>query len=488
MRRRRRSQVAAQPRHGGRLHAQPRLLADRIRRRDRSRPTSGSRSSCPRSAPSSSRASTSSRRRSTPSTRAPSPRRKWGARATGGADKWKYTVLVGEDRGRRQRHPSRNRRVELSRAGLLLDRRLGRVRRDIGSSFVSLLYCRARDRRRRLEPRLRSRLRVAADRPGHDHRAAALEHIADARPPRPRRRVGRPLSQRPCRPPLVEPLDGDVGHLLRVSRLRRRIPRRQRLRAAGRLPVGIRRARLHLPLEGPRRPPIARLRLGRLPSGPGREDHAAPGGRRQRPRRAAQHLRAARARGPRPALGSRALSACTGSAPISRSAPATSSRASDLRGQFGDEVDFANDRLGDGGTLLLEADLRPTDHVALALSLNRRWLDVNDAELGSGRLLTSQVARLKAVYTFNAKSWLRLIGQWVETERDPSLYYDEVDMRVRRPLGLARLRLQAQLADRALRRLLRPAGARDRNRSPRALRPRGLPQGLLRLPRLSQPT
>jgi len=100
-----------------------------------------------------------------------------------------------------------------------------------------------------------------------------------------------------------------------------------------------------------------------------------------------------------------------------------------LQGNLGEQVDFANDRQGDGGTLRLDADLRPTDHVALSLSLNRRWLDVDDPFLGSGRLFTSDVARLKAVYTFNAKSWLRLIGQWVETERDPSLYRDEVTAR-----------------------------------------------------------
>ena len=30
--------------------------------------------------------------------------------------------------------------------------------------------------------------------------------------------------------------------------------------------------------------------------------------------------------------------------------------------------------------------------------------------------------RLRGNYTFNARSWLRLVSQWVHTERDPLLY------------------------------------------------------------------
>mgnify|MGYP003449395532 FL=1 len=30
------------------------------------------------------------------------------------------------------------------------------------------------------------------------------------------------------------------------------------------------------------------------------------------------------------------------------------------------------------------------------------------------------------VYTFNARSWLRLIGEWAGTERDPALYTFDV--------------------------------------------------------------
>ncbi len=36
------------------------------------------------------------------------------------------------------------------------------------------------------------------------------------------------------------------------------------------------------------------------------------------------------------------------------------------------------------------------------------------------------MARLRAAYTFSARAFLRLIGQYVETKRDPSLYTFDV--------------------------------------------------------------
>jgi hypothetical protein len=98
----------------------------------------------------------------------------------------------------------------------------------------------------------------------------------------------------------------------------------------------------------------------------------------------------------------------------------------EFRGRFGDEIDFANDRLGDGGSVSFEVELRPTDHLAVELEVDRRWLDVEKEEGLAGRLFTAEVAQLRSTYTFNAKSWLRLIGQWHSTERRPELY-DEPD-------------------------------------------------------------
>jgi hypothetical protein len=66
----------------------------------------------------------------------------------------------------------------------------------------------------------------------------------------------------------------------------------------------------------------------------------------------------------------------------------------------------------------------------LVVNYNRRWLDVDAGGGLEGRLFTAEVSRLKGVYLFNARTWLRLVAQWVETNRDPRLWEAEVDARV----------------------------------------------------------
>ena len=92
-----------------------------------------------------------------------------------------------------------------------------------------------------------------------------------------------------------------------------------------------------------------------------------------------------------------------------------------LNGDAGEQVDFDNSRRGDGATINLFAVVRPTDHLELRFDGGRRWLNVDAAD-AKGRLFTASVARLRTQYTFNARAFLRVIGQWVETERDPALY------------------------------------------------------------------
>jgi len=89
---------------------------------------------------------------------------------------------------------------------------------------------------------------------------------------------------------------------------------------------------------------------------------------------------------------------------------------------FGDEIDFANARKGDGVSISASATLRPNDHLELSGSANTRWLNVDDAALGSGRLFLAQVERLRASYSFSSRSFIRLIGQYVQTTRAPGLY------------------------------------------------------------------
>ncbi|HEY0781009.1 MAG TPA: hypothetical protein VGE98_01030, partial [Thermoanaerobaculia bacterium] len=99
-----------------------------------------------------------------------------------------------------------------------------------------------------------------------------------------------------------------------------------------------------------------------------------------------------------------------------------------VSGYWGDDVDVSNVRSGRGGVVNVAATIRPTDHLELKLNASRQWLDVAPPSAGPEggtqdlRLFTATVQRLKATYTFTSRIFLRLIGQRVNTERDPSLF------------------------------------------------------------------
>jgi hypothetical protein len=62
---------------------------------------------------------------------------------------------------------------------------------------------------------------------------------------------------------------------------------------------------------------------------------------------------------------------------------------------------------------------------------------VDAAGGGQARLFTAQVQRLKATYNFSPRAFLRLIGQYVNVDRDPSLYVMSVPERSARFSGSA---------------------------------------------------
>ncbi|HET7745649.1 MAG TPA: DUF5916 domain-containing protein, partial [Vicinamibacteria bacterium] len=98
-------------------------------------------------------------------------------------------------------------------------------------------------------------------------------------------------------------------------------------------------------------------------------------------------------------------------------------------GWVGEEVDFSNRRVGTGVNVIVRARIRPTDHLELQLNESRRFLDVRPGDAVSGpreRLFTAQVDRLRATYTFTPRAFVRGIVQYVQTRRDPGLFVDEV--------------------------------------------------------------
>jgi hypothetical protein len=106
-----------------------------------------------------------------------------------------------------------------------------------------------------------------------------------------------------------------------------------------------------------------------------------------------------------------------------------------VSGLAGQDVDVLNVRVGRGFSVTAFATVRPTDHLTLDANSAVSWLNVGRrvapsvAVTGSSRLFTAQVQRLKATYNFNPRIFLRLIGQYVSTRRDPSLYVVEVPRR-----------------------------------------------------------
>jgi hypothetical protein len=91
-------------------------------------------------------------------------------------------------------------------------------------------------------------------------------------------------------------------------------------------------------------------------------------------------------------------------------------------GNFGTDVDFTNVRLGRGGQFNMAATINATDHLMFDMIANTSWLHVDDAAGVSRPLFTARVERVRANYTFTARSFVRLIGQYVSTDRDPALY------------------------------------------------------------------
>jgi hypothetical protein len=99
-----------------------------------------------------------------------------------------------------------------------------------------------------------------------------------------------------------------------------------------------------------------------------------------------------------------------------------------LSGFLGQEIDFDNVRPGRGGSIVSQFTLRPTDHLAVDLYGTYNWLNVT-AGGQSGRLFYADVARVRIVYCFDARTFLRLVGQDVRVDRRPSFYLAAVTPR-----------------------------------------------------------
>jgi len=94
----------------------------------------------------------------------------------------------------------------------------------------------------------------------------------------------------------------------------------------------------------------------------------------------------------------------------------------ELELELGDRLDVANTRNGTVFSVEPEVTWRAGRHLNLSASYLHERLDVE-----GGRLYTARLAQLRAVWQFSLRTFLRVISQYTDLTRDPSLYHDEVD-------------------------------------------------------------
>jgi hypothetical protein len=97
-----------------------------------------------------------------------------------------------------------------------------------------------------------------------------------------------------------------------------------------------------------------------------------------------------------------------------------------IDGYAGQDIDFANGRTGRGASFTYGGTLRPNDHLEITLNNALRWLNESQTS-DHGRIFTAQVERITARYTFNAKTFVRAIVQNDRTNQNPALYTFVVD-------------------------------------------------------------
>lgn len=95
-----------------------------------------------------------------------------------------------------------------------------------------------------------------------------------------------------------------------------------------------------------------------------------------------------------------------------------------VNGNFGDAIDFANNRPAEEVRISPSLESRLGRNVEL--TLQHTWQRL---ENGGAPVFTAHLSQLRTVYNFSARSFLRAIVQYRRTDRDPSLYVDPVDRR-----------------------------------------------------------
>ncbi len=97
-----------------------------------------------------------------------------------------------------------------------------------------------------------------------------------------------------------------------------------------------------------------------------------------------------------------------------------------LDATIGQQVDFANTRQGE--QLRLDPGLRLDLGRHLRLTINHNYERLNVDE---GELFTANLTQLRATYQFNVRTFVRIVSQYLDVQRNPSLYEEDVDAQSR---------------------------------------------------------
>lgn len=101
-----------------------------------------------------------------------------------------------------------------------------------------------------------------------------------------------------------------------------------------------------------------------------------------------------------------------------------------LRSRIGQTVDFANAQPADQVFVGPSLNLNLGRHLQLNLEHSFQELDVDDE-----KLFTANLSELRGVYQINIRTFFRAIIQYLDVERNPLLYDDEVDAETRDLFG-----------------------------------------------------
>ena len=96
-------------------------------------------------------------------------------------------------------------------------------------------------------------------------------------------------------------------------------------------------------------------------------------------------------------------------------------------GRIGDQIDFANTRLGDQVRLEPRINWNVNEHLYFRLRSNLLRLDAKDGQ----NIFDAAVHDVRLTWQFSNRSFVRLTVQHQDVERNPALYLDEVDSRSR---------------------------------------------------------